>query len=250
MNVIAPVDNTNNIRMADFVRVTTRVTVSATAMVNAVEYTIRTVGTTDFTLYGATSNTVNEVFTASGTPAIGTGTVYQTVYYRFATTPSALTIAAVDSEPFSALGSLVRINDVQRDIKSTANETSITLVGIDTALLGWVLGNEIKGSLIEMWHGFFDTNGALITAGGTGGLYKFFTGYINSFGITEQWMEDARMYVGIISASASSIQIILQNRTAGRYTNNNAWTYFNPTDTSMARVGFIETINYSFGKDV
>jgi hypothetical protein len=123
-------------------------------------------------------------------------------------------------------------------------------VGIDTALLGWVLGNEIKGSLIEMWHGFFDTNGALITAGGTGGLYKFFTGYINSFGITEQWMEDSRMYVGIISASASSIQIILQNRTAGRYTNNNAWTYFNPTDTSMARVGFIETINYSFGKDV
>ena len=250
MNVIAPVDNTNNIRMADFVRVTTRVTVNATAMVNGASYTIRTLGTTDFTLYGATSNTVGEVFTASGTPAIGTGTVYQTVYYRFATTPSALTIAAVDSEPFSALGSLVKINDVQRDIKSTANETSITLVGIDTALLGWVLGNEIKGSLIEMWHGFFDTNGALITAGGTGGLYKFFTGYINSFGITEQWMEDARMYVGIISASASSIQIILQNRTAGRYTNNNAWTYFNPTDTSMARVGFIETINYSFGKDV
>ena len=250
MNVIAPVDNTNNIRMADFVRVTTRVTVNATAMVNGASYTIRTLGTTDFTLYGATSNTVGEVFTASGTPAIGTGTVYQTVYYRFATTPSALTIAAVDSEPFSALGSLVKINDVQRDIKSTANETSITLVGIDTALLGWVLGNEIKGSLIEMWHGFFDTNGALITAGGTGGLYKFFTGYINSFGITEQWMEDARMYVGIITASASSIQIILQNRTAGRYTNNNAWTYFNPTDTSMARVGFIETINYSFGKDV
>ena len=250
MNVIAPVDNTNNIRMADFVRVTTRVTVNATAMVNGASYTIRTLGTTDFTLYGATSNTVGEVFTASGTPAIGTGTVYQTVYYRFATTSSALTIAAVDSQPFSALGSLVKINDVQRDIKSTANETSITLVGIDTALLGWVLGNEIKGSLIEMWHGFFDTNGALITAGGTGGLYKFFTGYINSFGITEQWMEDARMYVGIISASASSIQIILQNRTAGRYTNNNAWTYFNPTDTSMARVGFIETINYSFGKDV
>jgi hypothetical protein len=251
MNVIAPVDNTNNIRMADFVRVTTRVTVNATAMIDGASYTIRTIGTTDFTLYGAESNTVNEVFTAViTTPATGTGTVYETVYYRFATTPSALTIAAVDSQPFSALGSLVKINDVQRDIKSTANETSITLVGIDTALLGWVLGNEIKGSLIEMWHGFFDTNGALITAGGTGGLYKFFTGYINSFGITEQWMEDARMYVGIISASASSIQIILQNRTAGRYTNNNAWTYFNPTDTSMARVGFIETINYSFGKDV
>lgn len=197
MNVIAPIQNTNNIRMADFVRVTT----------------------------------------ASAT-------------YRFATTPTVLTIPAVDAQPFDALGSLVSISDVQRDIKSTANETSITLVGIDTSLLGWVLGHDIKGSLIEMWHGFFNDNNELITTGGTGGLYKFFTGYISSFQISEQYMEEARAYVGIITASASSIQIILQNRTAGRYTNDNAWQFFNPGDTSMNRVNFIETINYAFGKDV
>ena len=195
MNIITPIQNTNNIRMADFVRVTT-----ASAV------------------------------------------------YRFATTPTALTLPAVDSQPFDALGSLVKINDVQRDIKSTANETSVTLVGIDTALLGWVLGHDIKGSKIEMWHGFFNTNNELITTGGTGGLYKFFTGYISTFQISEQWMEDIRQYVGTISVSASSIQIILQNRNAGRYTNNNAWTFFNPSDTSMNRVNFIETINYAFGK--
>lgn len=195
MNIIEPIQNTNNIRMADFVRVTT----------------------------------------ASAT-------------YRFATTPSVLTIPAVDAQPFDALGALVKVNDVQRDIKSTANETSITLVGLDTALLGWVLGHDIKGSLIEMWHGFFDTNGVLITTGGTGGLYKFFTGYISTFSISEQYMEEARQYVGTITASASSIQIILQNRNAGRYTNDNAWQFFNPGDTSMNRVNFIETINYAFGK--
>lgn len=198
MNIIAPVDNTNNIRMADFVRITTNTDV-----------------------------------------------------YRFATTPSALTIPAVDSQPFNGLGTLVKVNDIQRDIKSTANETSVTMVGIDTAMLGLVLNTNVKGCLIEMWHGFFDINGALITGGGVGGsgLYKFFTGYINSFTITEQWMEEARQFVGVISVSASSIQIILQNRTAGRYTNNNAWQFFNPGDTSMNRVAFIETINYAFGKD-
>jgi hypothetical protein len=194
-NNITPIQNTNNIRMADFVRVTT----------------------------------------SSGV-------------YRFATTPSVLTIPAVDSEPFDALGSLVKIGDVQRDIKSTANETTVTLVGLDTALLGWVLGHDIKGSLIEMWHGFFDDQNELITTGGTGGLYKFFTGYISTFSIAEQYMEEARQYVGTISVAASSIQIILQNRTAGRYTNNNAWEFFNPGDTSMNRVNFIETINYAFGK--
>jgi hypothetical protein len=195
MNNITPIQNTNNIRMADFVRVTTS---SAT--------------------------------------------------YRFATTPTALTIPAVDSQPFDALGSLVKINDVQRDIKSTANETSITLVGLDNALLGWVLGHDIKGSLIEMWHGFFNDQNELITTGGTGGLYKFFTGYISSFQISEQYMEEARAYMGVINASASSIQIILQNRTAGRYTNDNAWQFWNNGDTSMNRVNFIETINYAFGK--
>jgi hypothetical protein len=196
-DIIVPIENTNNIRMADFVRVTT-----------------------------------------------------PSAVYRFATTPSTLTIPAVDSEPFDALGALVKIGDVQRDIKSTANETTVTLVGLDTALLGWVLGQEIKGSLIEMWHGFFDNNGALITTGGTGGLYKFFTGYISSFTISEQWMEELRMFVGVISVSASSTQIILQNRTAGRFTNDNSWQFFSPSDTSMDRVAFIQGINYFFGKSL
>ena len=168
--------------------------------------------------------------------------------YRFATTPSVLTIPAVDSQPFDALGSLVKIGDAARDIKSTANETTATLVGIDTAMLALVLNSKIKGSKIEMWHGFFDSNNELITNGGTGGLYKFFTGYINSFSISEQWMEEIREYVGVVSISASSTQIILQNRTSGRYTNNNAWTFFNPTDTSMNRIGYVSTINYAFGK--
>lgn len=196
MNNITPVQNTNNIRIADFVRVTT-----------------------------------------------------PTETYRFATTPAPITVPAVDSQPFDAVGILMKVGDAQRDIKSTANETSFTLVGIDTAMLGWVLGQEVKGAQIEAWHGFFNTDGELITTGGSGGLYQFFNGYINSFSISEQWMEEIRSYVGIISVSASSIQLILQNRVAGRYTNNNSWQFFTPNDTSMNRVAFISTINYNFGKD-
>lgn len=195
MDIIAPVENTNNIRYADFVRVTTPDTT-----------------------------------------------------YRFATTASALTIPEVDIQPFSALGVLMKVGDTQRDIKSTANETTFTLVGIDTAMLGWVLGNQIKGSKIEAWKGFFNTNGELITTGGTGGLYQFFNGYINSFSIQETWMEEIRQFVGVISVAASSIQLILQNRTAGRYTNDNNWQFFSPGDTSMNRVAFVTNINYEFGK--
>jgi hypothetical protein len=200
-NNIPPIENTNNIRMADFIRVTTQ-------------------------------------------DSLGVEQIY-----RLASTPTALTIPAVDALPFDALGALVKVGDVQRDIKSTANETSVTLVGIDAAQLGWVLSNKIKGSLIEMWHGFFDDNNELITTGGTGGLYKFFTGYVNSFNITEQWFEEDRIYYGVINVTASSIQIILQNGTSGRYTNNNSWQFFTAGDTSMNRVAVIQQVNYFFGKD-
>lgn len=195
MNVIAPVENTYNIRYADFVRVTTADAV-----------------------------------------------------YRFASTASPLTIPAVDAQPFNALGVLIKCGDAQRDIKSTANETTFTLVGIDTAMLGWVLGQNVKGAQIEAWHGFFNTDGELITGGGTDGLYQFFNGYISTFSISEEWMEEARTFVGTITVSASSIQLILQNRVAGRYTNDNSWQFFTPNDTSMDRVAFITNINYAFGK--
>jgi len=196
MNIIAPVDGTNNIRYADFIRITTP------------------------------SDT-----------------------YLFTTAPSNMTIPDIDAAEFNAVGVLIRVGEAQRDIKSTANETTVTLTGIDTAMLGFVLGQQVKGSQLEMWHGFFDTNGALITTGGVGGLYQFFNGYISSFSISEQWMEEVRMYVGTITVSASSIQLILQNRLAGRYTNNNSWQFYNAGDTSMNRVNFIETINYQFGKN-
>lgn len=195
MNVIAPVDGTNNIRIADFIRINSGV---------------------------------------------------QT--FRFCTAASDITVPAVDATAFNAVGTLIKVGDVQRDIKSTSNDTSVVLTGIDTAMLGYVLSNTVKGSYIQMWHGFYDTNGALITTGGTGGLYQFFSGYITSFSIQENWMEEARSFVGTIQIGASSTQLTLQNTNAGRYTNDDSWQFFNPGDTSMNRVSFIETINYQFGK--
>ena len=53
--------------------------------------------------------------------------------------------------------------------------------------------------------------------------------------------------MGVITVNASSIQLILQNRVSGRYTNDASWQFYNPGDTSMDRVAFIQTINYAFG---
>jgi len=192
---ITPIQNTNNIRYADFVRIVT-----------------------------------------------------PTATYRFSTAPTSLTIPAIDSQPFDGLGQLVGIGKIQRDIKSTANQTTVTLIGIDTALLSVVLNGNLKGAQITMWKGFFNTQDQLITTGGTGGLYQYFYGFINTFNIGEEWMEEARMYVGTVTVSAANIQMILQNRIVGRFTNDASWEYFTPGDTSMNRVATISTIYYAFGK--
>jgi uncharacterized membrane protein len=114
-------------------------------------------------------------------------------------------------------------------------------------MLGWALGQDIKGSQITIWKGFFDTSGNLITTGGTGGLYQYFFGFIDTFQIVEQWHEEQRAYTGTINVSAANIQMILQNRVAGRFTNDASWEFFNPGDTSMNRVPVISTIYYAFG---
>ena len=247
MNVITPVES-NVIRYADFIRLTTRTRYTAGSFVVGQNYTILSLGTTDFTTCGAASNTIGLTFTASAVGS-GTGIATQPQYYNFSTAPNSMTFT-IDGNAiiFDGLGSLVQIGNATRDIKSTANETTFTLGGIDSAKLSLVLGADIKGAKIEAWHGFFNADNTIITSGGGNGLYKFFTGYINSFAITEQWSDEVRGYTAAIAVSASSIQMILRNRVAGRYTNDASWQFFNSGDTSMQRVAALSTLTFQFGK--
>ena len=77
-----------------------QVTINATALVATNVYTIRSIGTTDFTLVGAATNTVGLSFTASG-PGTGTGTVTvinQTTYNNLISI-GATTIPALGNSP-------------------------------------------------------------------------------------------------------------------------------------------------------
>lgn len=203
-------------------------------------------------IYSLRGRTVNVIPPVEGTNIIRVADfvrfIGSDITLRMSTAAVAITVPEVDSQPFDALGILLNIGDIQRDIKATANDTTITLTGIDTAVLSEVLNVGIKGSSVQMWHGFFDESGNLITTGGTGGLYQYFNGYVTNYGITESWDDEARSLVATIGVSASSTKLILQNRVAGRFTNDNSWQFYYPGDTSMNRVPFITNINYMFGK--
>jgi len=153
----------------------------------------------------------------------------------------------VDGITFSNLGALLNVGDVQRDIKATSDDMTIALTGIDPANIGIILGNEIKGSLVEVWRGFFDSNNQIITSPTTQ-FFKRYQGIINSVSITEDFNSEARTRVATCSISCSSMRRILENRLSGVKTNTSNWQFIYPADTSMNRVAEISNQYFDFGK--
>ena len=153
----------------------------------------------------------------------------------------------VDGITFANLGALLNVGDVQRDIKATSDDMTIQLTGIDSTNVGIILGNEIKGSLVEVWRGFFDTNNQIITTPTTQ-FFKRYQGIINSVSITEDFNTELRQRIATCSIACSSMRRILENRLSGMRTNQDAWQFvYGTSETSMNRVAQISNTFFDFG---
>jgi len=153
----------------------------------------------------------------------------------------------VDGITFANLGALLNVGDVQRDIKATSDDMTIQLTGIDPTNVGIILGNEIKGSLVEVWRGFFDTNNQIITTPTTQ-FFKRYQGIINSVSITEDFNTELRQRIATCSIACSSMRRILENRLSGMKTNQDAWQFvYGTSETSMNRVAQISNTFFDFG---
>jgi hypothetical protein len=164
--------------------------------------------------------------------------------YTFCNAAAPITVNGIT---FSNLGALLNVGDVQRDIKATSDDMTIALTGIDPANIGIILGNEIKGSLVEVWRGFFDSNNQIITTP-TQQFFKRYQGIINSVSITEDFNSEARTRVATCSIACSSMRRILENRLSGIKTNKSNWQFVYSADTSMNRVAEISNQYFDFGK--
>jgi hypothetical protein len=152
----------------------------------------------------------------------------------------------VDGVTYSALGALLGISDVQRDIKATSDDLTISLTGIDTNNVGLILSNDIKGSVVEVYRGFLDSNNQIITSP-TQQFFKRYQGIVNNVAITETFNEQARMRVATCSVSCASFRLILENRMSGIKTNPVSWKQFYLNDTSMDRTPIIQNQYFDFG---
>jgi hypothetical protein len=135
---------------------------------------------------------------------------------------------------------------VNREIKATSIDMVISLIGIDPTNISLVLGSNIKGSTVEIWRGFFDSNYQIITSPTTQ-FFKRYQGIVSNMSITEDWDENARSRTATCSISCSSFRSILENRIAGIKTNLKTWQQRYASDTSMSRVAAIAGQYFDFG---
>lgn len=167
-----------------------------------------------------------------------------TTTYTFCNAAAPVTVNGIT---FTNLGALLGVGDVQRDIKATSDDMTISLTGIDPTWVGVILGTYIKGSSVEVWRGFLDSNNQIITTPTTQ-FFKRYQGIINNVSISENFDEKARTRVATCSVSCSSMRRILENRMSGVKTNQQSWQFFYANDTSMNRVATIANTYFDFGK--
>ena len=153
----------------------------------------------------------------------------------------------VGGTTFNNLGSLLTVGDVQRDIKATSDDMTISLTGLNPSNISIILSSTIKGSIVEIWRGFLDSNNQIITTPTTQ-FFKRYQGIVNNVSITESYNTQARTRIATCSISCSSMRRILENRISGFKTNQKSWQEFYPNDTSMNRVAEITATYFDFGK--
>jgi hypothetical protein len=164
--------------------------------------------------------------------------------YTFCNAAAPITVGGIT---FNNLGALLNVGDVQRDMRSTSDDMTIALTGIEPANISVILSNDIKGSLVEVWRGFFDANNQIITTPTTQ-FFKRYQGIINSVSITEDFNSELRTRIATCSIACSSMRRILENRLGGVKTNQSSWQFLYPGDTSMNRVATIANTYFDFGK--
>jgi len=152
----------------------------------------------------------------------------------------------INSESYTALGSIMSISDTVSELKLSSSEVTVSISGIPSSNMDAVLDYKIKGAPIEIYRVFFDpvTGEALDLP--TNPAVKF-KGLINNFNLSEDYDSESRSSSVTISFACTSEIGIIQNRVAGRRTNPDDQKALYPDDVSMDRVPSLVGANFNFG---
>jgi uncharacterized membrane protein YgcG len=170
------------------------------------------------------------------------GPIEGTTYY-LANTYKPYTVGTVT---YTSLGSLVGMTDIKDEIRVSNGDIGVVFSGIptDQDYINLVLNSKVKGAPIKISRGFIDNNGNL--EGNT--IYTRFEGIIHNYSIQESRTEFSKDAYHSVTLQCSNINNILENRIAGRKTNEEGMKEYYPNDSSWDRVATLMSTAFDFGK--
>lgn len=152
----------------------------------------------------------------------------------------------INSESYTALGSLVNITETTSELRASAQDVTISISGIPDANISDILNNRVKGSSVKIYRAFFNpSTGALLSV--SGNPAQKFQGVISNFDISDELDMGATTGTVLLTLTATSVVELLSDKIAGRRTNPVDMKLFYSTDVSFDRVPALENSNFNFG---
>lgn len=170
------------------------------------------------------------------------GPIEGTTYY-IANTYKPYTI---DGNSYSAVGSLVGMTDIKDELRVSNSDIGVVFSGIptDQDYISLVLNSDVKGAPIELMRGFIAADGSLEN----NTVYTRFKGIIHNYSIQESRVQFSKDAYHSVTLQCSNINTILENKIAGRKTNEAGMKEYYPNDSSWDRVATLMSTAFDFGK--
>ena len=141
------------------------------------------------------------------------------------------------------LGTLLNITGYISELRASPSELSIALSGIATGSVSQLLNQAIKGSVVEIYRGFFDPQThQLLSASGDNPVLKF-KGIVVNYELADDVDISTVTATTTITLACSSQVEILNSKLSGRRTNPVDF----PGEDSMKKVPALANSNFNFG---
>lgn len=144
-------------------------------------------------------------------------------------------------DTYDGLGQLLSVGNTEDNLRAAPNELTIGISGIPSQNINDILDNAVKGSVCEVYRGFFNPEtGALLSFGGNpAGKFR---GVVSNYDITDDLTMGSDTGTITLLLTVTSVVALLENKINGRRTNAADFP-----NGDMARVLPLQKSNFNFG---
>lgn len=144
---------------------------------------------------------------------------------------------------YTNLGTFLGVTAPTSELKASRSQIVVSLSGIPTGAVTNILTQEIKGSSVQLFRGFFNpTTHALLDLSPSSNPVSQFKGIVTNYAVSDEYDNIDGTATTTISLTCNSMVEVLEKKVSGRRTNSNDFA-----DKSMDRVRALATSNFNFG---